>query len=137
MSGTIIRARTFQYFCGNKYFEHRIGLSSESLTNWRKRLGNEIFQQILVETIALGLTEEVISPKELSEVISDTTVQEKNITYPTDGKLLCKALEQVVGLGLVCGAKFRQTYKRTALRLKNNAARLSHARKTSSSQARN
>jgi len=43
----------------------------------------------------------VIIPKELSEVISDTTAQEKNITYPTDGKLLCKALEQVVELGLV------------------------------------
>ena len=73
--------------------------------------------------------EEVINPKELSEVISDTTVQEKNITYPTDGKLLCKALEQVVELGLACGVKFRQTYKRTAPRLRNNAARLSHARK--------
>ena len=82
-----------------------------------------------METIASGLAEEVISPKELSEVISDTTVQEKNITYPTDGKLLCKALEQVVELGLACGVKFRQTYKRTAPRLKNNAARLSHARK--------
>ncbi len=119
----------FQYFCGNKYFEHKIGLTSESLTNWRKPLGNEIFQQILVETIALGLAEEVISPKELSEVISDTTVQEKNITYPTDGKLLCKALEQIVELGSSCGVKFRQTYKRTAPRLRNNAARLSHARK--------
>jgi len=119
----------FQYFCGNTYFEHKIGLTSESLTNWRKRLGNEIFQQILVETIVLGLAEEVISPKELSEVISDTTAQEKNITYPTDGKLLCKALEQVVELGLSCGVKFRQTYKRTAPRLRNNAARLSHARK--------
>lgn len=119
----------FQYFCGNKYFEHKIGLTSESLTHWRKRLGNEIFQQILVETICLGLAEEVISPKELSEVISDTTVQEKNITYPTDGKLLCKALEQVVELGLSCGIKFRQTYKRTAPKLRNSVARLLHSRK--------
>lgn len=119
----------FQYFCGNTYFEHRIGLTSESLTNWRKRLGSELFQQILVETIHLGLSEEVISPKELSEVISDTTVQEKNITFPTDGKLLCKALEQVVDLGIACGVTFRQTYKRIAPKLKNRIAKLMHSRK--------
>jgi IS5 family transposase len=52
-----------QYFCGGVYFEHSIGLTSESLTNWRKRLGTETFEQILVETIHLGLAEEVISPK--------------------------------------------------------------------------
>jgi len=50
-----------QYFCGNTYFEHKIGLTSERLTNWQKRLGNEIFKQILIETIVLGLAEEVIS----------------------------------------------------------------------------
>ena len=67
----------------------------------------------------------MISPKELSEVIADTTAQEKNTTYLTDGKLLCKALEQVVELGLSCGVKFRQTYQRTDPRLRNTAARLS------------
>ena len=119
----------YQYFCGNRHFEHQLAMTSESLTQWRKRLGDKVFQQILVETINLGLAEEVIDPKELSEVISDTTVQEKNISYPTDGKLLCRAIEHLVRAGKAIGIKFRQTYHKLAPQLRNKVARLLHARK--------
>ena len=62
-------------------------------------------------------------------MISDTTVQEKNITFPTDSKLLCRSIEHIVNLGLSSGLKFRQTYKRKAPRLKLKASRYAHARK--------
>jgi IS5 family transposase len=119
----------YQYFCGNRHFEHQLVMKSESLTQWRKRLGDELFQQILIETINLGLEENVIAPKELSEVISDTTVQEKNISYPTDGKLLCRAIEHLVKSGKDVGIKFRQTYHKQAPQLRNRVACLLHARK--------
>ena len=77
----------------------------------------------------MALEEEIISPKECSEVVSDTTVQEKNITYPTDGKLLCRAVEHLVKVGIASQVRFRQTYTRTAVKLRNKAARLSHGGK--------
>lgn len=56
-------------------------------------------------------------------------MQEKNITYPTDGKLLCRAVEHLVKIGVSSQVKFRQTYTRTAVKLRNKAARLLHGRK--------
>ena len=42
----------------------------------------------------------------------DTTVQEKNIAFPTDSKLLNKARENLVKLSKEHGIKLRQNYNR-------------------------
>ncbi|MDR1494315.1 MAG: hypothetical protein LBT05_16595 [Planctomycetaceae bacterium] len=41
---------------------------------------------LIAETIRPALENPFVSPKELSKTVGDTTVQEKNITYPTDAK---------------------------------------------------
>ena len=54
-----------------------------------------------------------MKPRDLARVIVDTTVQPKNITFPTDAKLLNKAREKLVKLAKL-GVELRQSYKRSA-----------------------
>jgi hypothetical protein len=61
---------------------------------WRYRIGEEKMKTLIAETIRLALENPFVSPKELSKTVGDTTVQEKNITYPTDAKLLSRAIIQ-------------------------------------------
>jgi hypothetical protein len=41
---------------------------------------------------------EAIKPSELAQVIVDTTVQPKNVMFPTDARLLNRAREKLVPL---------------------------------------
>ncbi len=53
-----------------------------------------------------------IKPGSLKKVTVDTTVQEKNIAFPTDSKLLNKARENLIKLSKEHGIKLRQNYNR-------------------------
>ncbi len=52
--------------------------------------------------------------KNEKEVQIDTTVQEKNITFPTDAKLSKKVIDNCTKIAKKEGVKQRQTYKRVA-----------------------
>src|SRR5712671_1325140 len=53
-----------------------------------------------------------MKPSELSRVIVDTTVRPKNITFPTDAKLMNRAREKLVKLAKKLGVELRQSYTR-------------------------
>src|ERR1700760_1457430 len=53
-----------------------------------------------------------LKPSELSEVIIDTTVEPKNVMFPTDARLLNRAREILVRLAKKRGVKLRQSYAR-------------------------
>jgi hypothetical protein len=53
-----------------------------------------------------------MKPGDLARVIVDTTVQPKNVTFPTDAKLLNRAREKLVKLAKKCGVDLRQSYTR-------------------------
>lgn len=77
----------WQYFCGFTTLQHELPLHPTSLVKWRNRVGAETLIALLQETISLAMREKLVSTRELEHVTVDTTVQEKNITHPTDSKL--------------------------------------------------
>jgi IS5 family transposase len=58
----------------------------------------------------------------------DTTVQEKNITYPTDSKLLYKSIQKLVGAARSRSIELRQSYLRVGKIAAVKASRYAHAR---------
>jgi len=118
----------WQYFCGFDYFQWKLPADGSSMTRWRKRIGKEGLEKILAETIIVALRTETAAPKDLQTVIADTTVMEKNITFPTDSKLLNRAREQLTAMAAKNGLKLRQTYKRTGQKAAINAGKYAHAK---------
>lgn len=53
-----------------------------------------------------------MKPSDTRQVIMDTTVQPKNVMFPTDAKLIHRARERLVRLARKAGLELRQTYVR-------------------------
>src|SRR5438132_4314653 len=102
----------YQFFCGEEFFQHRLVFDRSSLTRWRNRMGEERLQALLQESLSVATRTRAIKPSELSRVIVDTTVQPKNVTFPTDAKLLNRAREKLVRLAQRLGVELRQSYTR-------------------------
>jgi IS5 family transposase len=83
-----------------------------SLTRWRNRMGEERLQALLQESLSVATRTAAIKPSELSQVIVDTTVQPKNVMFPTDARLLNRAREKLVRLAKHHGVALRQSYTR-------------------------
>ena len=102
----------YQYFCGEEFFQHRLPFDRSSMTRWRNRMGEERLRALLQESLAVATRVGAMKPSDLSRVIVDTTVQPKNITFPTDAKLLNRAREKLVKLAKRLGVELRQSYRR-------------------------
>src|SRR3979490_3139893 len=89
----------YQCSCGEAFFQHRLVFDRSSLTRWRTPMGEEQSQPLIHESLSRATLTKAIKPSELSRVIVDTTVQPKNVTFPTDAKLLNRAREKLVRLG--------------------------------------
>src|ERR1700722_18713583 len=100
----------YQYVCGEEFFQHRLPLDRSSMTNRRNRKGEERLQALLQESLAVATRTGAMKPGDLARVIVDTTVQPKNITFPTDAKLLNRAREKLVKLAKRLGVGLRQSY---------------------------
>jgi len=98
----------WQYFCGETYFQHQQPFDPTELIKFRQRIGESGAEKILSLTIHLFEKKEI----EEKEVLFDTTVQEKNITFPTDTKLQKKVIEKCRKIAKKEGIALRQSYKR-------------------------
>jgi IS5 family transposase len=102
----------YQLFCGEEFFQHRLVFDRSSLTRWRQRMGEDKLQALLQESLSVAARTEAIKPKDLDRVIVDTTVQPKNVMFPTDARLLNRAREILVRLAQRHGIRLRQSYAR-------------------------
>ena len=118
----------WQFFCGEQQLQWETPIDPSSLPRWRKRIGEEGMKRILSETIKTALNTGTVSAKSLRKVIVDTTVMEKNITYPTDSKSQYKAIKCLVKIAKAHGIPLRQSYIHIGRKRLIKAGRYSHAR---------
>src|SRR5262245_27722862 len=117
----------FQYFTGEEFFQHQFPHERSGLSHWRKRLGNKL-ELLLAESLRVAHDSGALRPRDLARVTVDTTVQPKNITFPTDAKLVHAAITGLNRLANRHGVRLRQSYLRIAKRAALMAGRYAHAK---------
>ena len=118
----------WQYFCGESYFQHELPVNASSLTRWRQRLGEQGMESLLSATIEAALESKAVKARDLKRITVDTTVQPKNISFPTDAKLLHAAIKGLNRLARKHGVRLRQSYVRIAQHAAMMAGRYAHAK---------
>ncbi len=118
----------YQYFCGEEFFQHRLVFDRSSLTRWRQRMGEEKLQALLQESLATATRTQAMKPSDLARVIVDTTVQPKNVMFPTDAKLLNRAREILARKAKTHGVALRQSYVRVGKIALIKQQRYAHAK---------
>jgi IS5 family transposase len=98
------------------------------MTKWRNRLNDNQLDKLLEATIKSGIKTRAITPSDLDHVNVDTTVQEKNITYPTDIRLYYRLMQYLVSLAKRFSIKLKQTYLRIGKKLLRKHSGYVHAR---------
>lgn len=102
----------WQYFSGFTTFQWNFPIEPTDLVHFRKRIGKEGLEELF--KISIDLHGKSSLEK---EVVIDTTVQEKNITYPTDVKLHKKIIDKCVKIATTEQITLRQSYKRISKQL--------------------
>jgi len=118
----------WQFLSGMVLFQHEMPIHPTSMTRWRKRIGEAGAEELLKETIQAGLRLKAVKLYQLKRINVDTTVQEKNIRFPTDGRLYDRARECLVKAATDRDIRLRQNYNRLSKRLLLSQSRYAHAR---------
>jgi transposase, IS5 family len=106
----------FQYFSGEHSFQPTLPCVPTELVAFRQRIGEEGVELILKESIRVNKPPNDSGPP--GAVVSvDTTVQEKNITYPTDDKLYKKIIKKCWLMAERESINLRQPYTRVMKKL--------------------
>ena len=124
----------YQYFCGMESFTAKIPCVPTELVEFRHRIGESGIELILKESIRINL--EIEDKRKEDEdkknhkdnrgrksdseqtAFIDSTVQEKNVTFPTDSKLLNKVIKFCRKVAEIERLKVRQSYAREIKDLK-------------------
>ncbi len=102
----------YQYLCGQDEFVAKVPCQASELVHFRNRIGEKGIALIFKESIRIN-GDDRFDP----DVSIDTTVQEKNITFPTDNKLHRKIITKCKAISEKEGLPVRQSYSRTLKKL--------------------
>lgn len=120
----------FQYFGGYDVLQWGQPCAATDLVHFRKRIGEEGIEKILKHSIELHGKDAMDK-----HVSVDTTVQEKNITYPTDAKLHKKIADKCVSIAKQEGVKLRRSYVRTTKNLVRDTYNGTHPKRRKKANA--
>ncbi len=95
----------YQYFCGLSDYQCALPCDATELVKFRHRIGQKGVDVIFGASVALHP-----EASQEAHVIIDSTAQEKNITYPTDGKLAIKIIHALHKIAKAEGIGLRRTY---------------------------
>ena len=115
----------YQYFCGEEVFCPCAPCAASELVHFRHRIGEKGVELILAESIRVnddtdhpGSPGRGRRPDHEQTAFIDSTVQEKNVTFPTDSKQLNKIIKWCWKIAKEEGITLRQTYAREVKELK-------------------
>lgn len=113
-----------QYFCGMTHFEHKFPCDPSDFVHFRKRIGEKGVEKIFAYSV-------LIHGKKAQEkqVLSDTTVQENNTTFPTDAKLAKRVIDKCNALAQRTGLDQRQSYTRVSKQLVRDTFNSKHPKR--------
>ena len=95
----------FQYFCGFNEYTPSIPCHSTELVKFRNRIGKEGFEFIFKMSVKMHG-----DAAEEPQVVIDSTVQESNMTFPTDGKLAIKIITKLLKIAKKEKIKLRRSF---------------------------
>ena len=119
----------YQAFCGFTEFSNKPPCHSTELVKFRKRIGKEGVKIVFKMSVQLH------GKAALEDTVNiDTTVQEKNITYPTDAKLAIKIINRLNKLAKTYGVQQRRTYKKEVKNLRLSIRHFRHPKRRASAR---
>lgn len=114
----------YQSFCGMTEYQAKLPCHSTELVHFRIRIGKAGVEKIFQMSVALH------GRAALEDTVNiDTTVQEKNITYPTDAKLAIKIINRLNKLARFHGIQQRRTFIKEVKKLRLSIRHFRHVKK--------
>lgn len=120
-----VRDPYMQYFCGMDHFEHKFPCNPSDFVHFRKRIGEKGIEKIFFYSVSIHG-----SDAQDPVVLSDTTVQENNTTFPTDAKLAKKIIDKLNKIAKDQNVAQRQTYKRVSKQLLRDTYNPTHPKRS-------
>ena len=114
-----------QHFCGRVFFEHEFPCDPSNFVHFRKRIGEKGIEKIFAYSVRMHDTKTNTS----NFVLSDTTVQENNTSFPTDAKLCKKVIDYCNKIAGNEGIKQRQRYTKVSKQMVRNTYNGKHPKR--------